>query len=254
MATISLTSLPAAQIARRARLDELAMLALADAGALELGSYRAEHVEECLRRAIEREGAVDAHELARLIRYDARARGRFRRSVAVSVTGMFRDPAQFEAIEPWLGRLPQRRGGGLGVWSAGCSNGAELFSAGVLLERHGLLERARLLGSDLLEENLAQARAGGPRPDAVPAAVRAAARWELRDLVADGATPGAWSLVLCRNVAIYLGTRAKQSLHAALAAALAPGGLLVLGRSEALPNPARLGLEPVGPHLYARSS
>src|SRR4051795_6152617 len=98
------TFLPAATVARRARLDELAMLALADASGLELGAYRSDHVEECLRRAVEREGAAGAHELARLLRFDARARERFRRSVAGSVTGMFRDPGQFEAIAPLLAR------------------------------------------------------------------------------------------------------------------------------------------------------
>lgn len=242
------------ELARRARLDDMAIHALSAACALDLAAYRPEHVEECLRRAIEREAANDVNELVRLLRDDARANGRFRRSLAVSVTGWFRDPEQFEAVAPWLERLPRRPGGGVSVWSAGCANGAELISAGLLIERRGLLAGGRLLGSDVLEENLAVARAGGPYPEAVSPAIRRALRWELRDLVSHDATPGRWSLILCRNLAIYLTDRAKHELHAKLAAALSPGGLLLLGRSESLVRPARFGLEPVAAHLYRSAS
>jgi chemotaxis protein methyltransferase CheR len=228
--------------------------ALAEASGLDLPAYRAEHVEECLRRAVEREGAGDADELARRVRHAPRARLRFRRSLAVSVTGMFRDPAQFDAVEALLHTLPAARGAAPSVWSAGCSNGAELFSAALLLERHGRLAGTRLLGSDVLEENIATARSGGPDPASLSAAVRAAVRWEVRDLVAAGPPPGRWSLVLCRNVGIYFADRAKAALHATLAAALVPGGLLMLGRSESLAHPARLGLDPAGPHLYRRAA
>jgi chemotaxis protein methyltransferase CheR len=252
MRTSTLTP-SAVAVARRARLDDMAIYALSEATGLELSEYRSAHIEECLRRAIEREGTADIHGLIRLVRGDARAAARFRQSVAVSVTGMFRDPQQFDVLEPWLEQLPARSGGGAAVWSAGCANGAELLSAGMLLERHGLLDGARLLGSDILEENLALARAGGPEPDAVPDPVRRAARWERRDLVRDDLPPGRWSLVLCRNVAIYLVPRTRDALHARLAAALAPGGLLLLGRSETLTEPRRLGFEPVGPHLFRKA-
>ena len=53
-----------------------------------------------------------------------------------------------------------RAGGALGAWSAGCSDGSELYTLGIVLERLNALDRALLLGSDLLDENLAVARAG----------------------------------------------------------------------------------------------
>ena len=113
---------------------------------------------------------------------------------------MFRDPEQFELLEEAL--LPRLLGGGrrLSVWSAGCADGTELYTLGIVLERLGVLDRSLLLGSDLLEENLVLARAG----DYPAGAVRARVRWERRDLAADGPPPGRWRLVLCRNVAIYL--------------------------------------------------
>jgi chemotaxis protein methyltransferase CheR len=58
--------------------------------------------------------------------------------------------------------------------------------------------------------------------------------------------------VLCRNVAIYLAPEARDRLHRALAGALAPGGVLLLGRSERLTAPEELGLRQVAPHAYGR--
>lgn len=207
-----------------------------------------------MRRALEREGAAGVNELVRRLDADPEARQRFRTSVAVSVSGLFRDPAQFDLLEQTL--LPPLLAGGrrITVWSAGCANGTELYSLAIVLQRLDALERAHLLGSDLLEENLAEARRGTFDGGAIASELRARCRWERRDLTRDGAPPGAWRLALCRNLAIYLAPAARHALHATLAAALAPGGVLLLGRSERLTRPEALGLEPVAPHAYRRPS
>jgi chemotaxis protein methyltransferase CheR len=115
-----------------------------------------------------------------------------------------------------------------------------------------LLDRALLLGSDLLDENLAVARCGVYDDVSFSSGVRAHMRWERRDLLRDAATPGKWRLILCRNLAIYLTPEAKQALHERLAGALARGGFLLLGRSERISAPERLGLRRVAPHAYTK--
>jgi chemotaxis protein methyltransferase CheR len=227
---------------------------LAHASGLPLGHFRDEHLTEQLDRACERAGGVDLSGLASAIAADAELRTRFRRSVAISYGAVFRDPSQFELLEREL--LPPLLAGGrrLSAWSAGCGDGSELYTLGVVLERLGAIDRSLLLGSDLLEENLAVARRGRYRSHVVSPAVRARVRWERRDIVADGPPSGHWRLVLCRNVAIYLGADARERLHAALAAALAPDGVLLLGRSERLLEPGELGLREIAPHAYVRVS
>jgi chemotaxis protein methyltransferase CheR len=228
--------------------------ALSRACGLELGHFRAEHVRERVRRALEREEVAGALTLARLLATDSAARSRFRRSVAISHGGFFRDPEQFALLEDEL--LPRLLAGGRRVtaWSAGCADGAELWSLGLVLERLGALDRALLLGSDLLEENVSLARRGAYDAHPLSTALRGRLRWERRDLVADGAPPGRWRLVLCRNVAIYLAPESRQRLHRTLAAALAADGVLLLGRSERLLDPGSLGLRAVAPHAYGRAA
>jgi chemotaxis protein methyltransferase CheR len=224
---------------------------LSRAAGLALDAYRGDHVGERIRRALQREGVPDIGSLVSLIARDQEARTRFRRSVAVSVSGLFRDPAQFDLLEGTL--LPQLigRGGRISVWSAGCADGSELYSVAVLLQRLGALDRALLLGSDLLDENLALARRGTYEGMSF-STLNARICWERRDLLRDGATPGKWRLILCRNLAIYLAPEPKRFLHETLAGALARGGVLLLGRSEAIFNPERLGLRRVAPHAYVR--
>jgi chemotaxis protein methyltransferase CheR len=225
---------------------------LAHAAGLVLDGYRGDHVDERIRRALERERVPDVGSLVSLIARDQEARTRFRRSVAVSVSGLFRDPAQFDLLEGTL--LPQLLSGGrrISVWSAGCADGSELYSIAVLLQRLEALDRALLLGSDLLEENLVLARRGEYEGMSFSPALRAHLRWENRDLLRDGVTPGKWRLILCRNLAIYLAPEPKRALHERLAGALAGGGVLLLGRSERIPEPEQLGLRRADAHAYVK--
>ena len=226
---------------------------LSRASGIDLDAYRESHVRASVTRSIEREEA-DVDALADVLSADPDARSRFRRSVAVSVSGIFRDPRQFDFLEsdvlPSLVEAPGR----IRVWSAGCADGSELYSIAILLDRLGMLDRSFLLGSDLLEENVALARRGAYVERPTARALHARLRWERRDLAHDDPPSGRWRLIVCRNVAIYLMSRAKDALHAKLAAALAPGGILLLGRSERLSDPDGLGLAAAGPHAYRRTA
>jgi chemotaxis methyl-accepting protein methylase len=73
---------------------------------------------------------------------------------------------------------------------------------------------------------------------------------ESADLVRDPAPGGHWDLVLRRNVAIYLDAAAKARLHRTLAGVLPAGGVLMMGSSERLRDPAALGLRRIEPHVY----
>jgi chemotaxis protein methyltransferase CheR len=221
---------------------------------VDLGAYRADHVAERVRRAVERERTEGVEGLVRALRADRGARSRFRRSLAISVSGLFRDAEQFELLEREL--LPPLLAGRrrLRVWSAGCADGSELYSVALLLDRAGGLERSFLLGSDLLEENLAVAKAGVSRDFAAGDRLRSYLRWERRDIARDGPPAGSWRLILCRNVAIYFAPDAKRDLHAALARALAPSGVLLLGRSERVADPAAVGLRRVARNAYAKEA
>jgi chemotaxis protein methyltransferase CheR len=223
--------------------------ALGAAAGLELAAFRAPHVARTVERAVVRLGLRDAAALADALGADEALRARFRRAVAVSTTGMFRDPEQFELLDRLLDDGPGPRP--LRVWSVGASDGSELCSLGLLLQRRGVLPGSLLLGSDLLPENIALARSRSA--ERVDGAVLRAMRFEQRD-VAVSAPSGTWDVVLCRNVLIHLSPDARRAVLDHVTAGLAAGGLLLLGRAERLPRGVEHGLRDVGPNAYRRAA
>ncbi len=190
----------------------------------------------------------------------------------IGVTEFFREPAVFSYLDEVV--LPKLTPGGAGlrIWSAGCSDGAELYSVAMLLARRGLLQRSTLVGTDCRADAVCRARRGWfefsrleslderlRRTYFVPhnggfhvcQALRRATRWRRQDAVA-GPSPGEqpWDLVLCRNLAIYLEPPAVARLWNVLEGSLRIGGILVTGKAE---RPAQsAALARLAPCVYER--
>jgi chemotaxis protein methyltransferase CheR len=226
---------------------------LAAACGLPLAAYRRDHVHNAVIRAMRREQVGDLAALVRLVDADVEARSRLRRSVAVSTTGLFRDPEQLRWIDAEVVSPLQYLGRPVRVWSAGCAAGEEAFTLAMMLEWHGLLCRADVVGSDILEESLVEAEAGVVGGARIPAGLRGQVNWDRRDLTSAPAPGGEFDVVLCRNLVGFLTPVAADAVTRAAAEALAPGGVLVLGRDEQVEDAATLGLARIGASAYRRA-
>lgn len=256
---------------RRLPLDEEQFLAWLLAKAdLEVGSYRPEtlarRLAACLRAL--RVGSVG--EARQVLERNPSLVPPALSVMLVGVTSFFRDRAVYDALAREI--IPSLADGrrGLYVWSAGCSDGSELYSAAMLLAESGLLRDAYLLGTDCRTDAIEAARRGRyadtvmshvpsefheryftPLEDhwQVVSGLRRMTRWRVANLLAER-EPGLWDLILCRNTSIYLRAEATRSLWGLLEAALRPGGILVLGRAER-PLGAKQ-LSPVAPCIYRK--
>ncbi|MEH3038959.1 MAG: protein-glutamate O-methyltransferase CheR [Sphingomonas paucimobilis] len=189
-------------------------------------------------------------------------------AVTINETFFFRFAEQFEALRTTI--LPamidrHREDKRLRIWSVGCSTGAEAHSVAILLA--DLLGdaiadwRIALTGTDIDEAALDAARRAEYSSWALRTMgeaergrlfdrtgeryrlkdrYRGIARFERHNLLAmiDVAAPLGFSdydLILCRNVLIYFRQEDATAIVGALAARLAPDGILLLGHAE--PNP-----------------
>lgn len=204
-------------------------------------------------------------------------------SLSANVSGFFRDPAAYDALEELaFPGLFEEAGpqGKVRVWSAACSRGQEPYSLGIRLwryaHRRGLATRISVLGTDRNPEALEVARSGVYEHrwmTGVPSRVRREAflqlgdgRWQVREEVRrlvsfrrgdvfDPSThPKGRDLVACRNLLIYLRRSAQEDLILALRRALRPGGFLLLGSSETLLGRPWTTFEHVSParRIYRR--
>ncbi|MBJ6761911.1 methyltransferase domain-containing protein [Myxococcaceae bacterium JPH2] len=190
------------------------------------------------------------------------------RAVVVHKTDLFRDEVQLAAFRSRvLAPRVARARGPLRVWSAGCATGEEVATLLALLEEAGADPASTVLGTDICESVLEQARtlsfpaealrrvpAGlrercfvwDGRRAALAPALRARASFRLHNLM-DTPYPrpegGGFDVIFCRNVLIYFSAEAFQRTVVELAGRLAPGGTLVLSSAEPLlqvPPPLKL--------------
>jgi chemotaxis methyl-accepting protein methylase len=265
-------SLCAPAAPRTAATEEQSFLRwLFELGGLDCSDYKIEtlrrRVPSCLR-ALRVSSLADARQL--LNRNPSLLRIAIS-SLVIGVTGFFRDAAVFSALADRV--LPDltSRGSAARIWSVGCSDGAELYSVSMLLADHGVLHRCYLLGTDCRGDAVKRAADGVYDAEAMKSVPREFAeryftfdleRWRIHSFLrtvvqwrtANVLTvnePGAWDMILCRNLAIYLRAAAAARLWQTLMASLRPGGILVLGKAER-PLGAD-GLSAVGPCMYRRN-
>lgn len=201
----------------------------------------------------------------------------------VTISRFFRDRGVFarlgDAVLPEIAaRVAARGADTVRAWCAGCASGEEAYSLNVLW-RLGAAGRTApglslaIVATDADGRLLERARAGtyaaGSLRD-LPADWRSAAferiedRYRLRPAFRAGVTfrredirrrapRGPFDIILCRNMAFtYLNHEWQRRILRRLVTRLAPGGALVIGGHETLPETAGLEPDPVAPGLFRR--
>jgi two-component system, chemotaxis family, CheB/CheR fusion protein len=182
------------------------------------------------------------------------------RDILIHVTGFFRDPDSFHALEETvLKKLVERArpDGSIRVWVPGCSTGEEVYSIGM-----GLLEaidgpdelRFQIFGTDLSSEAIETARLGiyseAALVDVPPERVsryfeRVEGNYRIGKRLRDRCIfvqhditrdpPFAkLDLISCRNVLIYFDAELQRRVMPLLHYCLNDGGTLFLGKSETI--------------------
>lgn len=202
------------------------------------------------------------------------------RMAAVGETWFFREPLQFSLLEeevlPRLLRTLERP---VVAWVAGCSTGEDAYSLALVALRLWGDEaplRIRIVATDLSAAFVHRAEAGlflkrsfrgvtveelAPWLEEVPdgfrvkPAVRELVTFRTHNLVPDEGYQtmlgGTADVVLCRNVVSYFAKETFRSVNRKLAAAVAPGGVLLLGPAETvLHDSGALRLEQRGGLFY----
>jgi chemotaxis protein methyltransferase CheR len=229
---------------------------------LVIGQDKIYLLETRLAPIIKREKLRDLNELAERVR--GRTAEAIVRDVVEAMTTnesfFFRDEKPFQHFRSQaLTRLIAARppGAPLRIWSAAASSGQEAYSlAMILLESRAVLgdRRVEIVGTDLARDQLTRARDGlytqfevqrglpvqmlmryFKREDAgwrISDALRGMVQWKEWNLLGDLRPLGRFDVVFCRNVLIYFDQPTKTRTLEAIAAQMAPDGMLYLGGAE----------------------
>jgi len=245
---------------------------------IDLQNYKDEQMKRRLDSWLVRSRVDNWNEYFELVSKDHLELERFRNYLTINVTEFFRDPLRWNTLRdeilPYLQKNADvtQQLGGLKLWSAGCSIGAEPYSLAILMAEAAPRQQYSLLATDLDRGALCKARARGPytaedlhnvevaqrqkyispcAPYFVNEGLQKHIRFLEQDLLADRFEHG-FDLIVCRNVVIYFTAEAKDALYAKYCAALRPGGILFLGGTEIISGPARFGLQNFGISFYRK--
>jgi len=257
------------------------LLRVTQATGLDLGKYK----EATLRRQTARRYKLLG--FACLEDYLAHAKdhpeelAQLQQQFLISVSSFFRDASAFLALEKAIRQLvaAKQEGDSIRAWIPACARGEEPYSIAILIgevlgERLRRFD-VRVFATDVDQEALEFARAGIYPPDDVAGlsqerrerwfrkqgdgwrvdkALRELCVFSIHDLLQDPPFIN-MDVLSCRNLLIYFKPEQQESLLNSFHYALAPHGLLLLGKFESTGFNAQL-FEPVDPDekLYRRGS
>jgi chemotaxis methyl-accepting protein methylase len=186
--------------------------------------------------------------------------------VTIHVTDFFRDRDVFDALynkvfPEIIGEKLIENMNRIRIWSAGCSTGEETYSIAVLLlellRKEHIVLNPKIFGTDISEEACSFARRGiyaDRRVCGIPG--RLAKRYfdldgstcsvvqhvkrHIKFLVHDIFSKPPFSmldLIVCRNVLIHFNHQARDTVLTNFHSVMNPGGILILGKSEAIMGP-----------------
>ena len=181
-------------------------------------------------------------------------------TILINVTDFFRDPDSWDELRATVlpAMIERKDGEPIRIWSAGCATGQEAYTLAIIVAEamgaEAFRERVKIYATDVDEEALADARQAtySERDLAgVPADLRAkyfdeagdrylfskdlrrAVIFGRNDLVQD-APISRIDLLVCRNTLMYFNSETQGKIVSRFHFALAPQGVLFLGKAEML--------------------
>ena len=240
---------------------------------IDLSQYKRPQMERRLRSFFARQGISKLTDSLDRLRTDKQLLDDLLDRVTINVSQLWRHPDQWARLEGGLLK-DLASGGRVRAWSAGCSYGAEGYTLAAICNQAIPGVPVRILGTDIDQRMVARAKTGQftaedarSAPDGAmerwfektatgwraKPALRSLTQFELGDLLKLQPPASSYELIMCRNTVIYFADRIRDELHARLAHALRPGGVLVIGGTERISDAAALGLATVHPFIYRKS-
>jgi chemotaxis protein methyltransferase CheR len=240
---------------------------------IDLENYKEEQMKRRLDSWLVRCHMSTWKEYFALVSTDADELARFRNYLTINVTEFFRDPSRWAQVSTEiLPGLVQTSNGGLKIWSAGCSTGAEAYTLAMIMEEPLPPRKYSVLATDLDRGALLKARSRGPysqddirnlsprqrqqyvtpsTPYHVVESLQKKIQFQEQDLLKDRFDSD-FDLIVCRNVVIYFTTASKDMLYEKFSKALRPGGILFVGGTEIISTPSKFGLMNSGISFYRK--
>lgn len=193
--------------------------------------------------------------------------------ITINVSEFYRNPKRWETLQhkvlPYL--MTDRKK--LTIWSAACSTGEEPYSLAILLTKYFPEITFEIIATDLDEIVLRKAKQGIYQESAlsdlpselkreffiekhglfhIDSILKRNITFKQHNLLADH-YPRNMDLIVCRNVLIYFTDEAKKQVYRNFANALRKNGILFVGSTEQIFNPAQFNFSIFDSFFYEKT-
>lgn len=240
---------------------------------INLDGYKSQQMRRRLDMFVTRTQTKNVVDYCHMLKQDQEMLRKLQNFLTINVSEFFRDLSPFEQLKTLI--LPQllKNVPILNIWSAGCSHGAEAYSIAMTVEDISHYHNHRILATDIDEEILKRAKAGGPYNSAevknIPSILlrkyltcsngdymiadrmRRRVEFKQHDLLYNKFEKG-FDLIVCRNVTIYFTDEAKRELNERFYHSLKDGGVLFIGGTEVMLEGNTVGFKRLGSSFYQK--
>ncbi len=225
---------------------------------IDLSLYKEAQMKRRLTSLRERRGYRDFQSFFKAISENETLFNEFLDRMTINVSEFFRNAKRWEVLEKKI--LPRlfRENKKLKVWSAACSTGEEPYTLAIILNKFIPFREMSILATDIDKAALERAKQGVyleralkevPRELVnryfqqdgacyrIKEEVKQAVHFQQQNLLSDPFGTN-FDLIVCRNVMIYFTEEAKHELYHKFSRALRTGGVLFVGSTEQIIQPA----------------
>jgi chemotaxis protein methyltransferase CheR len=240
---------------------------------INLSSYKEAQMKRRLTSLYEKKGFRSFNDFYNGMIKDPHLLEDFLDKMTINVSEFYRNRKRWDVLETKI--LPPliTTNKCLKVWSAACSTGEEPYTISMILSNILPLKQIQILATDIDQTVMERAKRGvypkrslqevpdeiiqkhfvedSPSFHRVKDEIIKTVLFKRHDLLADPFETN-FDLIVCRNVLIYFTEDAKDHLFTKFSNALRKGGVLFVGSTEQIFNPAKYNLQTIDTFFYQK--
>lgn len=238
---------------------------------IDLSLYKEAQMKRRLTSLREKRGYTNFQDYFNALWKDEALFAEFLDRMTINVSEFFRNSSRWQVlidkVIPMINKDKKIK-----AWSAACSTGEEPYTLSMILKYYFPGTKADILATDIDENVIRKAknavyteRSLKEVPEeilkkyfkyennlyTVVNDITKDIRYKKQDLLIDQFETN-FDLIICRNVIIYFTDEAKHKLYRKFSDSLRDGGVLFVGSTEQIFNPAQYGLETIDNFLYRK--
>ncbi|EFI66749.1 protein-glutamate O-methyltransferase CheR [Lysinibacillus sp. HST-98] len=241
---------------------------------IDLALYKEAQMKRRLTSLYEKKGYRNFVDFLKALEQDRDLMNEFLDRMTINVSEFYRNGKRWEVLQKKIFPKLLQTNKRLKIWSAACSTGEEPYSLVMVLSQLVPLSQIQIIATDL-DENVIQKAKLGVYPERslaeVPSDIKAkyfeqeGSFYRVKDEIKRCVTfkkhnllndsyDSNYDLIVCRNVMIYFTEEAKDQIYNNFSKALRKDGVLFVGSTEQIFNPARYEFDVEDTFFYRKNN